>query len=82
MGRRVFTGTAGSGGGVGSLNVISNRITSVTTNEDIILDPDGTGTVKVIAGYTSRSGIDDLSLMPKGYMDKNIPPGVLFINFS
>lgn len=81
MGRKISTGTAGSGGGVGSLNVIANRITSVILNDDIIIDPDGTGTVKSVVGYASRAGINDLSFMPKSYID-NVPPGILFVNFN
>jgi hypothetical protein len=29
MGRSVHTGTAGGGGGIGSLNVVANKITSL-----------------------------------------------------
>ena len=48
MGRSLHTGTAGSGGGIGSLNVISNKITSTQLNDDIEFEPNGTGKVELL----------------------------------
>jgi len=55
MGRSLHTGTAGSGGGVGSLNVISNRITSAVENDDIEFEPNGTGRVRLLKNTTATS---------------------------
>lgn len=46
MGRNISTGTAGAGSGVGTLVVVANTIGSVA-NDDIILDPSGTGKVSI-----------------------------------
>jgi hypothetical protein len=55
MGRSIHTGTAGSGGGIGSLNVISNKITSVTPDHDIEFEPNGTGKVEMLNNTTASS---------------------------
>ena len=55
MGRSIHTGTAGSGGGVGSLNVIANKITSVVTNDDIEFEANGTGKVEILNTANSSS---------------------------
>lgn len=55
MGRSIHTGTAGSGGGVGSLNVIANKITSVVTDDDIEFEPNGAGKVRLLKNTTATS---------------------------
>lgn len=55
MGRSIHTGTAGSGGGIGSLSVISNKITSVTLNDDIEFEPNGTGKVEMLNNTAANS---------------------------
>jgi hypothetical protein len=55
MGRSIHTGTAGSGGGIGSLNVIANKITSTQTNDDIEFEPNGTGKVELLNSTAASS---------------------------
>jgi hypothetical protein len=55
MGRSIHTGTAGSGGGIGSLNVIANKITSVVENDDIEFEPNGTGKVEMVRNTSATS---------------------------
>jgi hypothetical protein len=55
MGRHITTGIAGSGGGVGSLNVISNRITSTQLDDDIEFEPNGTGQVVLVKNTSATS---------------------------
>lgn len=82
MARNIYTGTAGGGGGVGALNVISNTISTLVANENIILDPGGTGVVRVNSNYTARANVDSNTVMPRVYMDKNVQPGLMFINLT
>lgn len=44
MGRRVTSGVVG-GSGLGSINVLGSTITTTTTNEDLIFNPNGTGRI-------------------------------------
>lgn len=56
MGRNVSTGVAGSGAGLGSVYASGqNTITTAVTNQDIIFDPNGTGTVQFIGGLQLRT---------------------------
>jgi hypothetical protein len=55
MGRSIHTGTAGSGGGIGSLNVIANKITSTQTDDDIEFEPNGAGKVELLNNTTATS---------------------------
>jgi hypothetical protein len=48
MGRRVTSGVAG-GSGLGAINILGNRLTSVTPDADIELAPNGTGDVVVFS---------------------------------
>lgn len=48
MGRRVTSGVAG-GSGLGAINIVGNRLTSVTPNADIELAPNGTGDVSIFS---------------------------------
>lgn len=61
MGRRVTTGTVG-GSGFGSINVSTNTISTASTNQDLILDPNGTGGVNVV-GDLSITNQSDLRLL-------------------
>lgn len=56
MGRNVSTGVAGSGAGLGSVYASGqNTITTAVTNQDIIFDPNGTGTVQFVGGVQLRT---------------------------
>lgn len=55
MGRSVHTGTAGGGGGIGSLNVVANKITSIVDNDDIEFEPSGTGRVELLRNTVASS---------------------------
>jgi hypothetical protein len=55
MGRSVHTGTAGGGGGIGSLNVVANKITSLVLNDDIDFEPNGTGRVEILKSNVASS---------------------------
>ena len=50
MGRKVSIGVVGSGGGLGTIVAggTGNTLTTAVTNQDLIIDPNGTGTVKII----------------------------------
>jgi len=61
MGRRVTSGVVG-GTGLGSINVTSNTITTVQSNQDLVLDPNGTGGVSVV-GDLSIANQGDLRLL-------------------
>jgi hypothetical protein len=55
MGRSVHTGTAGGGGGIGSLTVIANKFISTVDNDDIEFEPNGTGKVELLKNTSSTS---------------------------
>lgn len=44
MGRRLTSGSAGAGG-LGTISVIANTIATTQTDQDLVLDPNGTGVV-------------------------------------
>ena len=46
-----------------------NTISTTNSNGNLILEPNGTGTVTVPSGYESRSGFGDDSLVNKSYVD-------------
>ena len=54
---------------VDAVNINSSTISTTTSNTDLTLSPNGTGTVKVPSGYDDRSGLGALSLVTKGYVD-------------
>ena len=80
MGRRVTVGIAPES--FGNFNIVNNTVTSVVTNDDIVLDPSGSGAVNLPTNYLTRSGIGANSVLPKNYIDNNISPGALFISFD
>jgi len=56
MGRQISTGVAGSGAGLGSIYASGqNTLTTAVTNQDIIIDPNGTGTVQFLGGLQLRT---------------------------
>jgi hypothetical protein len=54
---------------VDAVNINSSTISTTTSNTDLTLSPNGTGTVKVPSGYDDRSSLSSLSLVTKGYVD-------------
>jgi hypothetical protein len=54
MGRRVSIGIVGSGGGLGTIVAggTGNTLTTAVTNQDLIIDPNGTGAVNINANVT------------------------------
>jgi len=80
MGRRIVAGV--NPGGLGNYSIENNVISNVLINSDIELSPLGTGAVQLPSNYLSRIGIDNDSVMPKGYIDRNIIPGLLFIKLD
>lgn len=61
MGRRVTTGVVG-GSGLGSINVTSNTITTVSTDQDLIIDPNGNGLTQFV-GDIAITNQGDLRLL-------------------
>lgn len=55
---------------VGGLTLETNEIQSVATNGNIVLNPNGTGTVTVPTGYSDRAGFGAQSLVTKNYVDQ------------
>ena len=54
---------------VDAVNINGSTISTTTSNTDLTLSPNGTGTVKVPSGYDDRSGQNSLTLVTKGYVD-------------
>ena len=54
---------------VDAVNINGSTVSTTTSNTDLTLSPNGTGTVKVPSGYDDRSGLSALSLVTKGYVD-------------
>jgi hypothetical protein len=54
MGRRVSIGIVGSGGGLGTIVAggTGNTLTTAVTNQDLIIDPNGSGAVNINANVT------------------------------
>lgn len=48
MGRRVTNGVVGASGQIGQLSVTSNTLTTTQTNTNLIIDPQGTGTTRIV----------------------------------
>lgn len=57
MGRRISNGVVGSGGGLGSILVsgAGNTLTTATTNQNLILDPNGSGVTQIVTIAEVRS---------------------------
>jgi uncharacterized Zn-binding protein involved in type VI secretion len=54
---------------VDNVSVDTNTISTTNSNGDLILSPNGTGTVTVPSGYKNRSGFGANSLVSKEYVD-------------
>ena len=54
---------------VDNINANANTISTTNSNGDLILSPNGTGTVTVPSGYKDRSGFGTTSLVTKEYVD-------------
>jgi len=54
---------------VDNVRVDTNTISTTNTNGDLVLSPDGTGTVTVPSGYKNRTGFGTNSLVTKEYVD-------------
>lgn len=64
-----LTGNVGVGDAQLAESESSLTISTSQSNGDISLSPHGSGVVKVAADYSSRSGVDANTLMPKEYID-------------
>ena len=58
----------------GSVNVDNmdfdgNTISTTNANGDLVIEPNGTGVIKVPAGYKDRANFDSNTLVPKAYVD-------------
>lgn len=65
MGRKVSIGVAGTGGGIGTIvaSGAGNTLTTAVTNQNLIIDPNGTGTVETLANFNLTG---DLSINNQG----------------
>ena len=54
---------------VDNVTVDTNTISTTNSNGDLILSPNGTGTVTVPSGYKNRAGFGATSLVSKEYVD-------------
>ena len=55
---------------VDDITINGQTLSTSSANKDININPHGTGTVKVPAGYEDRSGFDSQSLANKAYVDQ------------
>tara|TARA_B100001939_G_C16932889_1_gene614690 strand:- start:179 stop:1885 length:1707 start_codon:yes stop_codon:yes gene_type:complete len=54
---------------VDNITLDANTISTTNSNGNLVLSPNGTGTVTVPSGYTSRAGFGNDSLVNKSYVD-------------
>ena len=54
---------------VDNITVDANTVSTTDTNGDLVLSPNGTGTVTVPSGYEARAGFGSDSLVNKSYVD-------------
>ena len=54
---------------VDNITLNANTISTTNSNGDMVLAPNGTGSVTVPSGYTSRAGFGSESLVNKSYVD-------------
>jgi len=54
---------------VDNVNVNANTVSTTNSNGDLVLSPNGSGTVKVPSGYKDRAGFTTDSLVSKEYVD-------------
>ena len=54
---------------VDNITIDANTISTTNSNGNLVISPNGTGTVTVPSGYESRTGFGDDSLVNKSYVD-------------
>ena len=54
---------------IDSVQIDGNTISTITSNGNLVLSPNGTGAVNVPSGYESRAGFGNDSLVNKSYVD-------------
>jgi len=64
-----FTTVTGTSLVVDNVTVDTNTISTTNSNGDLVLSPNGTGTVTVPSGYKNRAGFGATSLVSKEYVD-------------
>ena len=64
-----FTTIVGTSLAVDNVSVDANTISTTNSNGDLVLSPNGTGSVTVPSGYKNRSGFGANSLVSKEYVD-------------
>ena len=64
-----FTAIVGTSLAVDNVSVDANTISTTNSNGDLVLSPNGTGSVTVPSGYKNRSGFGANSLVSKEYVD-------------
>ena len=64
-----FTTVTGTSLVVDNITVETNTISTTNSNGDLVLSPNGTGTVTVPSGYKNRAGFGATSLVSKEYVD-------------
>ena len=64
-----FTAIVGTSLAVDNVSVDTNTISTTNSNGDLVLSPNGTGTVTVPSGYKNRAGFGATSLVSKEYVD-------------
>ena len=64
-----FTTVAGASADIDNVFIDGNTISTQNSNGDLVLSPNGTGTVTVPSGYKNRAGFGATSLVSKEYVD-------------
>ena len=64
-----FAAIVGTSLAVDNVSVDTNTISTTNSNGDLVLSPNGTGTVTVPSGYKNRAGFGATSLVSKEYVD-------------
>jgi len=64
-----FTAIVGTSLVVDNITADTNTISTTNSNGDLVLSPNGTGTVTVPSGYKNRAGFGANSLVSKEYVD-------------
>ncbi|MFL2658662.1 MAG: hypothetical protein ACJ0HK_07865 [Akkermansiaceae bacterium] len=64
-----FTAIVGQSLAVDNVSVDTNTISTTNSNGDLVLSPNGTGSVTVPSGYKNRAGFGANSLVSKEYVD-------------
>ena len=54
---------------IDNVKIDGNTVSTTNSNGNLVMSPNGTGTVTVPSGYESRSGFGDDSLVNKSYVD-------------